>query len=116
MIARSLGRSNRSLIRLLIRSLPRSLTRSLTRSGAHGKEVFVNELNASISHHFNPQRGDGGKFFGRRKKTKEDSAGMKKTRPNYGTNGNGQLAVLMKNDQSEMYGYGQWPTGRHREE
>ena len=50
--------SHRSLIRLLrsrapLRSFVRSLARSLAHSGAHGTEVFVCELNASISYSFN---------------------------------------------------------------
>ena len=31
-----------------------ALIRSLTRSGAHGKEIYVHEMNASISYIFNP--------------------------------------------------------------
>ena len=44
------------LLALLARftALIRSLARSLAHSGAHGKEVFVYELNASISYHLNP--------------------------------------------------------------
>ena len=37
-----------------LRSFVRSLARPFTRSRAHGKEVFVYELNASISCSFNP--------------------------------------------------------------
>ena len=33
----------------------RSLARSVTRARAHGKEVSIFELNASISYHFDPQ-------------------------------------------------------------
>ena len=45
-----------ALLASLARSaaLIRSLARSLTRSRAHGKAVFVYEMNASISSHFNP--------------------------------------------------------------
>ena len=45
-----------ALLALLARStaLIRSLARSLAHSGAHGKEVLVYELNASISYSFNP--------------------------------------------------------------
>ena len=57
-LAHSLVRSHRSLIRLFrtarSAALIRSLARSLTRSGAHGKEVFVYELNASISYNLGP--------------------------------------------------------------
>ena len=57
-LGHSLLRSHRSLIRLLrtarFAALIRSLARSLTRSRAHGKEVHVYELNASISYRFNP--------------------------------------------------------------
>ena len=56
-LGHSLIRSHRSLIRLLrcAHSLARSLARSLTRFQAHGKEVFVYEMNASISYDFYPQ-------------------------------------------------------------
>ena len=45
-----------ALLASLARSaaLIRSLARSLTHSGAHGEEVFVYELNASISYHLRP--------------------------------------------------------------
>ena len=69
LLVRSLVPSHRSLIRLLrtasfARVLRcahsfaplRSFARSLTRSRAHGKEVFVYEVNASISYSFNPLR------------------------------------------------------------
>ena len=59
--ARSFARTAHSfacsaLLASLARSaaLIRSLARSLAHSGAHGKEVFVYELNASISCSFNP--------------------------------------------------------------
>ena len=35
------------------------LARSLTHSRAHGKEIYVKNLNASISHSFNPLCGGG---------------------------------------------------------
>ena len=60
-LVRSLVHSHRTLIRFhrtarfacalrcaALRSFVRSLARPFTRSGAHGKEVFVYELNASI--------------------------------------------------------------------
>ena len=57
----SLVRLHRSLVRLLrtarfARALrcAHSFARSLTHSGAHGKEVFVYEMNASISYHLKP--------------------------------------------------------------
>ena len=46
-----LVRSHRSLIRLLRTA---RFARPLTRSGAHGKEIYVYELNASISCTFGP--------------------------------------------------------------
>ena len=59
--ARSLARAAHTfacsaLLASLARSaaLIRSLARSLTHSGAHGKEVHVYELNASISCNFGP--------------------------------------------------------------
>jgi len=59
-LLRSLVRSHHSLIRLLRTahsfacSALRSFVRSLAHSGAHGKEVYVYELNASISYSFSP--------------------------------------------------------------
>ena len=41
-----------ALLALLARSA--ALVRSLTRSGAHGEEVYVYGMNASISYNFNP--------------------------------------------------------------
>ena len=57
-LVHSLVRSHRSLIHLLrtahSAALIRLLARLLTHTGAHGKEVFVYETNASISYSFNP--------------------------------------------------------------
>ena len=78
LLLRSFVRSHRSLIRLLrtarfARALRRahSLARSLTHSRAHGKEVSVYGINASISCSFNPLCGGsegagGGKNGGNR--------------------------------------------------
>ena len=62
-LGHSLVRSHRSLIRLLRTArFARTLrcAHSLTRSRAHGKAVYVDELNASISYSFNPLCGGGG--------------------------------------------------------
>ena len=55
--AQSNGQFAPPFARSLTRSaaLIRSLARSLTHSGAHGKVVFVFEMNASISYHFYSQ-------------------------------------------------------------
>ena len=61
LLARSLALHTRSLSphcslcsRALLRSFVHSLTRPFTCFRAHGKKVFVYELNASISSSFNP--------------------------------------------------------------
>ena len=56
-LAHSILRLPVCLHRLLICSLIRSLqsrARSFIHSRAHGKEIYVYELNASISYNFNP--------------------------------------------------------------
>ena len=45
-----------------LRSFVRSLARSLPHSGVHGKEIYIDELNASISYSFNPPCGGRGGF------------------------------------------------------
>ena len=60
-LLRSLVRSQHSLIRLLRTArfacshrCAHWFARSLTHSGAHWKEIYVYEMNASISYRFNP--------------------------------------------------------------
>ena len=68
-LLRSLVRSHRSLIRLLRTALSASalrcaysLARSLTHYGAHGKETYVYEMNASFLYVFGPQCAVGARF------------------------------------------------------
>ena len=60
--------SSRPLIRLIICSF----TRSLTRPRAHGKDIYVNELNVSVSNSINQQQDQGKKCVGKVRREASD--------------------------------------------